>query len=249
MESPHTSDRITPPSPKTEQLTCFKRSTGVKRVGVFLSSAERNKWMFDCSSSAVASPSLLSLFFIRKENWALTMKIPCPLWMPTALRKLTTTLTGVPRGRELLPAHRFFSAAAWSCSPGRCGASCSAPRSGPLSWASWAPSWPSCGGSSTAGRWWRAACGRSAAAPASPARASGWPRTCAPAASAGGNTWETRGESCKLHLGSTQSPPNNGHWDASACKEKLLGKSSKKWNNFKLKIRGKGEWNKNNNNE
>lgn len=203
MESPHTPDKITPPSPKTEQLTCFKRNTGVKRVGVFSQFCWEERvdvWLFQFYCGLPFSP-ITALKQKRelspdKENSVHSVNAHSTEkgnhdFDTFFLRR--TWKRKCRKSRELLPARQFSAAAAWSCSPSQCEASCSAPRSVPLSWASWAPSWPSCDGSSTAGTRWLPACGGSAAAPASPARASGWPRTCAPAASAGGKTHQGKG--------------------------------------------------------
>lgn len=101
-----------------------------------------------------------------------------------------TTISWSPRQpapgapAENTPARRLCAAAAWSCSPCQCGASCSAPPSGPRSWASSARAWPSSAGSSTAGRWWRACSSCSACEPPSPGPTSGWWLLCAHGASA-----------------------------------------------------------------
>ena len=120
-----------------------------------LSAADRHKRMLYCSSSAVASLSLLSMFFSRKENWYLTVKIQCVFSVNThsATEKGNTRFLSIfPEVRELLPAHQFSAAAAWSCSPSQCEASCSVLQTGPLSSVSLAPSWPSCAGNSIASK-------------------------------------------------------------------------------------------------
>lgn len=85
-----------------------------------------------------------------------------------------------PSTAQDVPAHRSSFEAGPPCSPCQCWASSGAVLSGPRSSAPSAPAWPSCAGSSTAGRWWHPGPGGSECGPASHGQTSGEWWLCAP---------------------------------------------------------------------